>query len=155
MDQMFDSSVVASNNDSSLSTHWYSNNTNGSSDYYYDDQFFNNSTTRPIQIDTYANAEAIVLIIKRFYLGFISVFGVLGNAYNVFTFVRAKRKMSSPSYYLTALALNDVIFLIVVFILWLKHFDLDLDLVNIRGVYQTLFFISSTSSCISGKRCVF
>ena len=88
---------------------------------------------------------AFVLIIKRFYLGFIHVFGVMDimRIQCKTHCTGLKETEYSISYYLTALALfNNVIFLVVVFIFWLKHFDLDLELVSIR-VCQTLFFISS------------
>jgi hypothetical protein len=63
-------------------------------------------------------------------------------------FVRSKNELRSPSYYLAALASADVIFLAILLILWISHFDVDL--FSWDGIYQTFFFFSSTSSCISG-----
>ena len=84
-----------------------------------------------------------------YYLGFIIVVGVLGNGKNVVTFFLSKKKLCSPSYYLTAIALNDVIFLLILFILWLNQFEINL--FTHAGLYQLHFFLSSTSTCISGK----
>ena len=87
---------------------------------------------------------------NTYYLGTFIILGVLGNLKNVVVFLRKRNKLRrSPSYYLAALALADVIFLAILFILWLGQFSIDL--FSQSGIYQTLFYLSSASSCISGK----
>ena len=110
------------------------------------------STSRPrnIVIRPYSMAQDILNFLDRYYVIMIIVVGVVGNGKNVYTFVRSKKKLLSPSYYLAALALNDVIFLVILAILWLGQFDIKL-LNNRNGIYQTFYFLSSTSSCISGS----
>jgi len=95
----------------------------------------------------YLLALKVLKNLNFYYLGTIAIFGLLGNGYNCVSFLRVKRKLRSPSYYLASLALNDVIFMVILLLLWVNHFDIDL--FNRKGLYQTLFFFSSTSSCIS------
>lgn len=83
-----------------------------------------------------------------YYLGTIAIVGVLGNAFNFIKFLLNRRQLRSPSYYLASLALADVIFLLIIVILWLGQ--LGIDLYSWKGIYQTFFYLSSTSSCISG-----
>ena len=99
--------------------------------------------------DTSATTTALKVLnwLHLYYLGAIVIVGVLGNARNVILFVRSKNELRSPSYYLAALASADVIFLAILLILWISHFDVDL--FSWDGIYQTFFFFSSTSSCIS------
>ena len=96
-----------------------------------------------------SSAAAYAMVLKVLdwfnlhYLGFIIiVVGVLGNAKNVVGFMRSCNKLRSPSYYLAALALADAVFLDILFILWLSHFE-DFDLFSLPGVYETFFFLSS------------
>jgi len=50
--------------------------------------------------------------LNLYYLGALVILGVLGNAANFISFIRAKAShLRSPSYYLAALALIDAIFL--------------------------------------------
>jgi len=92
--------------------------------------------------------QSILDFLHLYYLGFITVLGLLGHGANVLAFKITKRKLSSPSYYLTALSLVDFVFLVTIFILWLTHFDVEVFFQP--GIYQALFYLSSTSSCISG-----
>ena len=133
---------------------------NTTTDYVFNDSnvtvLTNNILTNKSQVHSMiATYKKIVLARKvldwfnLYYLGFIIVVGVLGNGKNVVTFFLSKKKLCSPSYYLTAIALNDVIFLLILFILWLNQFEINL--FTHAGLYQLHFFLSSTSTCISGK----
>ena len=87
--------------------------------------------------------------LNLYYLGALVILGVLGNAANFISFIRAKTShLRSPSYYLAALALNDAIFLLTIFIIWLNHFDVDI--FEWFGFHQVFVYLSSTSSCMSG-----
>jgi len=120
------------------------NETNSSS-------FFNEirSNRTSITASRYLLALRVLKNLNLYYLGTIIILGLLGNGYNCVSFLRVKRKLRSPSYYLASLAMNDVIFMMILLLLWVNHFDIDL--FNKKGLYQTLFYLSSTSSCISGK----
>ena len=86
--------------------------------------------------------------LNYYYLGAIVVVGVLGNGFNVFSFLRTRNKLRSPSYYLAALALADAAFLLTIFVIWLGHFKITFFL---RPVFfYTLVYIGAASSCVSG-----
>jgi len=131
------------------STTWYPTVANDSFD---ENNEFNNTTAFNIGNRTTRREYPMALIVldwfNLYYLGFIVVVGVLGNAKNVFVFIRKKKELRSPTYYLAALALADVIFLAILFILWLNHFDIDL--FSQSFIYKLLLYISSLSSCMSG-----
>ena len=86
--------------------------------------------------------------LNTYYLPFIIIVGLLGNVNNAIAFIRDWKKLSSPSYYLMALALADVIFLATLFIIWLGQFKIGLFGWNF---YQTVFYLSAFSSSMSGK----
>lgn len=120
---------------------------------------FNNSSSnysRPLhqlnstQLNPAMNPAMQVLEwLNLYYLGALVILGVLGNAANFISFIRAKAShLRSPSYYLAALALNDAIFLFTIFIIWLNHFDVDI--FEWFGFHQVFVYLSSTSSCMSG-----
>ena len=136
------------------STTWYPTVANDSFD---ENNEFNNTTAFNTGNRTTRREYPMALIVldwfNLYYLGFIVVVGVLGNAKNVFVFVRKKKELRSPTYYLAALALADVIFLAILFILWLNHFDIDL--FSQSFIYKLLLYISSLSSCMSGTFCFF
>jgi len=94
-------------------------------------------------------AQQVLDWFNLYYLGAIIIVGVLGNARNVYGFISNRRDLRSPSYYLASLALTDVVFLAIIFILWLNHFEIEL--FATKGYYETFFFFSSASSSVSGK----
>ena len=98
----------------------------------------------------YPMSLKVLEFLNLHYLGLMIIVGILGNAKNVFSFCRSRKsKLQSPSYYLAALALADTIFLTIFLILWLNHFEL-----NLFGhpvAYKILLYLSSLSSCMSGK----
>lgn len=87
-----------------------------------------------------------------YYLCAIMIVGVLGNGFNFIAFLRTRRKLSSPSYYLATLALADAVFLAIIFIVWISHFKIKLFFWS--GVYKILVYLSSLSSCMSRKSSV-
>ena len=96
----------------------------------------------------YPMVQAVLDFINLYYLGALIIVGLLGNGKNVVAFILNRNEMSSPSYYLASLALADVVFLITILFLWLGKFKIQL--FTQAGFYQTLFYLSSVSSCISG-----
>jgi hypothetical protein len=105
--------------------------------------------TSSANYDGFSVTQTILDFINLYYLGTIIVVGLLGNGRNVYLFLRNKKELRSPSYYLAALALADVVFLVTLLILWLTHFGIYV--FNHSGFYDMLFYLSSTSSCISGR----
>jgi hypothetical protein len=106
-------------------------------------------TNSSITIKESTVAQQVLDWFNLYYLGAIIIVGVLGNARNVYGFVSNRKDLRSPSYYLASLALTDVVFLVIIFILWLNHFDIEL-FITAKGSYETFFFFSSASSSISG-----
>ena len=84
-----------------------------------------------------------------YYLGTILVVGVLGNAFNFFQFLFTRNKLNSPSYYLATLSLADSVFLFTFLTVWISHFDISFYLWP--RIYYILVYLSSVSSCLSGK----
>ena len=83
-----------------------------------------------------------------YYLGFIIIVGVLGNAFNFFQFLFTRNKLKSPSYYLATLSLADSVFLAILLLLWMNHFKIKI--IKVTGFYKILVYLSSVSSCMSG-----
>ena len=129
---------------------------------------YNSSSTELNQTDDYdyesgSNATVVVKTYSEFflfnlkalkwlnfyYLGAIMIVGVLGNGFNFVSFLRTRRKLSSPNYYLATLALADAVFLLAILIVWIGHFKIKVFLWP--RIYNTLVYLSSLSSCLSRK----
>lgn len=73
--------------------------------------------------------------------------GILGNGMSVVVFFRTKLRKLSSSYYLSALAISDSIFLMALFIVWLSM--VDVDLFNQHGSCQLVVYITGVCSFLS------
>lgn len=82
-----------------------------------------------------------------YYLAVIIVFGMVGNTLSFLVFTRTHLKLRSSSYYLAALALADLGFLLTLLVVWLNH--VGIDLFNKQGFCQTMVYGSSVCSCLS------
>ena len=82
-----------------------------------------------------------------YYLAVIIIFGMVGNILNFLVFTRTHLKLRSSSYYLAALALADLGFLLTLLVVWLNH--VGVDLFNRQGFCQALVYTSSVCSCLS------
>lgn len=82
-----------------------------------------------------------------YYLAVIIIFGMVGNTLNFLVFTRTHLKLRSSSYYLAALALADLGFLLTLLVVWLNH--VGVDLFNRQGFCQALVYTSSVCSCLS------
>ena len=107
------------------------------------------NATLMTQSTSYALALKFLDFLNLYYLAAIIMFGILGNALSFLVFTRTHLKLRSSSYYLAALALADLGFLVTLLVVWLNHFDIDL--FNRPGFCQALVYLSSVSSCMSGK----
>ena len=120
-------------------------------DFHNNNETETNSSTTTSSTNYYGGfnvAQAIINFLNLYYQGTIIVVGLLGNGRNVYLFLRNKKELRSPSYYLAALALADFVFLVTLLILWLSHFGIYLFTHSV--FYDLLFYLSSSSSCISG-----
>ncbi len=82
-----------------------------------------------------------------YYLAIIIIFGMVGNTLSFLVFTRTHLKLRSSSYYLAALALADLGFLLTLLVVWLNH--VGVDLFNRQGFCQALVYGSSVCSCLS------
>lgn len=82
-----------------------------------------------------------------YYLALIIIFGMVGNTLSFLVFTHTHLKLRSSSYYLAALALADLGFLMTLLIVWLNH--VGVDLFNRQGFCQAMVYGSSVSSCLS------
>ena len=127
------------------------NGTYNDSFYFYD--LYGNDTTGMMGgEDDYRDesmAQKILDFLNLYFLGGIICMGLLGNGRNIVMFILSRNELRSPSYYLLAIALADTVFILTILNLWLSRFGFHLFLWP--GFYQTFFYLSSTSSCISGE----
>ena len=122
----------------------------------YSDYYDLDSNTSAVNISSaaesndgpYPKVQAVLDFLNLYYLGALIIVGLLGNGKNVVAFILNRNELRSPSYYLASLALADVVFLITILFLWLGKFKIQL--FTQAGFYQTLFYLSSVSSCVSG-----
>ena len=124
---------------------WVNDTYNDSSIY----DLYGNDTTVGIDDGDESMAQKILDFLNLYFLGGIICTGLLGNGRNIVMFILSRNELRSPSYYLLAIALADTVFILTILNLWLSRFGFHLFLWP--GFYQTFFYLSSTSSCISGE----
>ena len=95
----------------------------------------------------YAFTQQCLNFFNFYYLAIIIVVGVVGNSLSFLVFTRTHLKLRSSSYYLAALALADLGFLLTLLVVWLNH--VGIDLFNRPGWCQALVYGSSVCSCLS------
>ena len=73
-------------------------------------------------------AQKILDFLNLYYLGVIICIGLLGNGRNIVLFILnpGRNERKSPSYYLTALAVADSVFIVTILVLWLSQFGFHL-----------------------------
>ncbi|CAH1170056.1 unnamed protein product [Phaedon cochleariae] len=73
--------------------------------------------------------------------------GLTGNSFTVFIFCNTKMNKVSSSYYLAALAVNDNMFLVSLFLVWLEA--LGWDLFNRPGLCQSMVYLAGICSFLN------
>ena len=86
----------------------------------------------------YAFTQQCLNFFNFYYLAIIIVVGVVGNSLSFLVFTRTHLKLRSSSYYLAALALADLGFLLTLLVVWLNH--VGIDLFNRPGWCQALVY---------------
>ena len=145
------------NNNNSIITSYYDDDDLNSTDEWNESGYGNGTQHQHVSMGrNWTSANAFVVFnlkaikwLNFYYLCAIMIVGVLGNGFNFIAFLRARRKLSSPSYYLATLALADAVFLAIIFIVWISHFKIKLFFWS--GLYKILVYLSSLSSCMSRK----
>lgn len=106
------------------------------------------SSSGPLNVSTsFAFTLKCLDFFNFYYLAVIIIFGMVGNTLNFLVFTRTHLKLRSSSYYLAALALADLGFLLTLLVVWLNH--VGIDLFNRQGFCQALVYTSSVCSCLS------
>ncbi|XP_026479642.1 somatostatin receptor type 4-like [Ctenocephalides felis] len=96
---------------------------------------------------TVGMAEIINDYLGMYYTPVLVCLGCIGNVLSVFVFFRTKLRKLSSSYYLSALAISDTIFLLSLLIMWLNFYGIRIS--NEPGMCQLLVYASGASSCMS------
>lgn len=90
------------------------------------------NTTSLYQVPSEDNigvAEKINDFLVMYYTPVLVCLGCIGNVLSVFVFFRTKLKKLSSSYYLSALAVSDTIFLLSLLIVWLNFHGVSVKLI--------------------------
>jgi len=98
-------------------------------------------------IDYFALAVKCLDFFNLYYLAIIVALGMVGNTLNFFVFTQTHLRLRSSSYYLAALALADIGFLLTLLIVWLDN--VGVDLFHRQGFCQATVYGSSVFSCLS------
>ena len=85
--------------------------------------------------------------LNLYYVLLLIVVGVVGNLLSFLVFTVTHLKYRSSSYFLAALAVSDLGFLITLFFLWLQN--IGIDFFNRQGWCQALIYASSVFSSLS------
>lgn len=99
-------------------------------------------------------ALATMVQVERFTLPVICIFGLVGNTLSTITFLRQPLRRAPCSLYLAARGLSDNGFLFSLLMIWLSS-TFNLRLSQVRGVCQTIVFMTYLCGCVSVWLCVF
>lgn len=88
-----------------------------------------------------------VELFQFYYTPILVYMGGIGNMLSVYIFLTPKLRKLTSSYYLSALAISDTVFLIALFIVWLAM--IEIDVFNQPGACQILVYLTSTCSFLS------
>lgn len=94
-----------------------------------------------------SNFSNTIESIQFYYVPFLVFFGTFGNTVSVYVFFRTKLKKLSSSYYLSALAISDTVYLIQLFVVWLRF--VNIDLFNLPIMCQIMIYLASVCSFTS------
>ncbi|XP_044764663.1 neuropeptides capa receptor [Coccinella septempunctata] len=91
---------------------------------------------------------SLVETFQFYYIPILVCLGTVGNSISVYVFFHSKKmRHLSSSYYLSALAVSDTLFLLSIFMVWLRFFEIDV--FNNEGTCQALIYISAVCSFLS------
>ena len=62
-----------------------------------------------------------LMLFNYYYVALIVVVGIVGNTLSFLVFTQTHLKLRSSSYYLAALAVSDLGYLVIVFMIWLQN----------------------------------
>ncbi|XP_052785047.1 somatostatin receptor type 1-like [Mya arenaria] len=94
------------------------------------------------------------LKVEKYTLPVICVFGLLGNTLSSITFLKLPLRRAPCSLYLAVRGFSDNGFLLSLLLPWISS-TFDLHLSQVKGVCQTIIFISYVCGCVSVWLCVF
>lgn len=93
-------------------------------------------------------ALVIAVYLNQYYIPVISIFGIIGNSLSATVFLCTQLKSRSSSYYLAALALTDLIFLVNLFFNYV-FLSFGVDLYNRNVFCQAMVYTSSVCCFLS------
>lgn len=89
--------------------------------------------------------ESVATSLYTYYTPILIIFGLIGNFISIFVFFNSKLRLQSTSYYLTALALSDIVFLIQLLPPWLNA--MKIHNIFLRDYFCQIIVFSSYSTC--------
>lgn len=97
---------------------------------------------------------ATMILVERYTLPILCVFGLVGNTLSTVTFLRQPLRKAPCSLYLAARGVSDNGFLFSLLMIWTSS-TFQLRLSQVQGVCQTIIFTTYLCGCVSVWLCVF
>uniref|UniRef100_T1J5R3 G-protein coupled receptors family 1 profile domain-containing protein n=1 Tax=Strigamia maritima TaxID=126957 RepID=T1J5R3_STRMM len=108
---------------------------------------YNPTNVNNEQHRSWPNCWAVLEFLNKYYIPVIVAVGTIGNSISCIVFLCTHLRIRSSSYYLAALAVADVGFLLTLFLVWLA--SVGVEVFNLEGWCQIAVYLSSTSSFLS------
>ena len=110
---------------------------------------FNHYATNISSPDTSdSKAFHVLVLIEVYFMPIICTFGLTGNTLSAITFFRAPLRKTSCSVYLGVRSISDNGFLLALLLIWVSTV-FDLRLSQVRGVCQSVVFLTYICGCVS------
>ena len=94
------------------------------------------------------NVLQVLVLIEVYFMPVICTFGLTGNTLSAITFFRAPLRKTSCSVYLGVRSISDNGFLLALLLIWVSTV-FDLRLSQVRGVCQSVVFLTYICGCVS------
>ena len=95
-----------------------------------------------------------MISVERFTIPFVCVFGLVGNTMSTIVFLQRKLRKAPCSFYLACRGISDNGFLFSLLMTWMSS-TFDMRLSQVKGVCQTIVFMTYVCGCVSVWLCVF
>ena len=94
------------------------------------------------------NVLQVLIMLELYFMPVICVFGLIGNTLSAITFFRAPLRETSCSVYLGVRSISDNGFLLALLLIWFST-AFDLRLSQVKGVCQSVVFLTYICGCVS------
>lgn len=97
---------------------------------------------------------ATMITVEKYCIPIICVFGLIGNSVSTIIFLQRHLRKAPCSFYLASRGISDNGFLFILLLTWMSS-TFDLRLSQVKGVCQTIVFLTYLFGCVSVWLCVF